>query len=109
MYNHRHIFKRIPQLAPIEVFIGSIRRIKAISARILEERTKDVTAISATDSLLPEKKDILSLLVQSRLMDQTDGAVNGSKMTMSDEMMIEHVVCCNAILYRGGFIELWDS
>jgi hypothetical protein len=93
MYNHRHLFKRIPQLAPIEVFVNSIRRIKAISAKIIEERTKDVMAIAAADSQLEGKKDILSLLVQSRMMDRTDGASAGSKAIMSDEMMIQHVVC----------------
>lgn len=92
MYNHRHLFRRIPQLGPIEVFVSAIRRVKAISAQILEERTKDAMAVAAGDSTLAGKKDILSLLVQSRMMDRTNGAGAGSKMIMSDEMMIEQVV-----------------
>lgn len=100
MYNHRHIFSKIPQLGPIEEFIDSIRRIKTISAKILEERTKDVIAIAATDSTLSGKKDILSLLVQSRMMDRTNGAGTGSKMIMSDEMMVEQVVCYRTSSFR---------
>lgn len=83
----------------METLVDSIRRIKTISASILEERTKDAMAVAATDSSLAGKKDILSLLVQSRMQDRTHGAGAGSKMIMSDEMMKEQVVC---VMLCGG-------
>jgi hypothetical protein len=93
MYNHRHLFKKIPQLAPIEVFISAIRRIKVISTKIIQEGAKDMMEIAPANSVLRGKRSILSLLVQSRMMDPTDGANAGSKTVMNEEMMIEHVVC----------------
>ncbi|KAI0818507.1 cytochrome P450 [Irpex lacteus] len=92
MYHHRWLLRYIPQLAPMETLVDSIRRIKIISAKILEERTKDAMAVAAADSYLAGKKDILSLLVQSRMQDRTHGAGAGSKMIMSDEMMKEQVL-----------------
>ncbi|KAI0688622.1 cytochrome P450 [Cytidiella melzeri] len=92
LYRHCWLLGKIPHLGPIEVLISSMRRIKAIAARILEERTKDAMAVGAADSLLAGKKDIMSLLVQSRMQDRRTGVGAGTKMIMSDEMMMEQVL-----------------
>ncbi|KAI0093728.1 cytochrome P450 [Irpex rosettiformis] len=92
LYNHRWILKYLPQLAPMEILVDSIKRIRDISAQILAERTKDALAVGAADSSLAGKKDIMSLLVQSRMQDTTSGDGASSKMIMSDEMMMEQVL-----------------
>lgn len=94
LHPHRWIFKYIPQMAPMEIFVDAVKRIRALSAHILTERTKDAMAVSAGDSSLAGKKDIMSLLVQSRMQERRIGGHGdaNSKMIMSDEMMTEQVV-----------------
>lgn len=94
LHPYRWIFKYIPQMAPMEIFVDAVKRIRAISTQILTERTKDALAVSAGDSSLAGKKDIMSLLVQSRMQERKIGGHGGAnpKMIMSDEMMTEQVV-----------------
>lgn len=69
-----------------------MRRIKAVSAEVLQEKVSD-SAVSASDTA--SKRDIMSLLVQARKREEGQG------YRMSDEMMMEQVVrgpisaCCN--------------
>ena len=65
-----------------------MRRVKRISASILEEKIADATAILAGDSAISGKKDVMSLLVQARMQESDEG----SGYRMSDEMMMYQVV-----------------
>lgn len=89
LYNKRRWLEKCGPLAPTSVLINSMRRIKAVSASILAEAKADAAAVAASDSTLAGKKDIMSLLVQSRMREASEGP--GYKMT--DAMMMEQVVC----------------
>ena len=65
-----------------------MRRIKSVSASILAEKISEASAIVANDSTLEGKKDVMSLLVQSRIREFGHGS-GGYKM--SDSMMMEQV------------------
>ena len=70
--------------------VDSMHRIKRVSAQILDEKVADAAALAAGDSTLAGKKDVMSLLVQSRTQEKP--STGGSKMVMSDSMMMEQVV-----------------
>ncbi|KAI5117975.1 hypothetical protein M0805_004908 [Coniferiporia weirii] len=88
MYNHRHWLLRVPLLSTAHTLVTSMRRIKQVSASILEEKVAEAAAVSASDSILSGKKDVMSLLVQARVQEATDG----SGFKMSDSMMMEQVL-----------------
>ena len=79
------------------ILVASMRRIKNVSAGILAEKISEASAIVASDSTLEGKKDVMSLLVQSRIRDLGHGS-EGYKM--SDSMMMEQVVCIGLLIYR---------
>lgn len=83
LYKRRHWFRAWSLLAPIEILLASMRRIKTVSAQILKERTEETaTLIAAGDNTL--RRDIMSLLVEARLRGSKDG------FEMDDGMMMEH-------------------
>lgn len=93
-YNHRHLFRNLGPLAPMEILVDSMWRIRKVSAEILQEKIADSVAIAESDSTLAGKKDVMSLLVQARMREATD-----SRLTMTDDMMMEQVVSISFI-YR---------
>ena len=96
-YNHRHVFRRLGPLAPMETVLDTMRRIREVSAKILQKKIADTAAVTPSDSTLPNKKDVMSLLVQARTREPTD-----SGFTLTDDMMIEQVVsCCASSLEHG--------
>lgn len=86
-YNHRHIFRWLGPLAPMETVLDTMRRIREISAKIVQQKIADTAAVAPSDCALPNKKDVMSLLVQARMREPTD-----SGFTLTDDMMIEQVV-----------------
>ncbi|KLO20689.1 cytochrome P450 [Schizopora paradoxa] len=83
LYKRRHWFRVWRFLAPIEILLESMRRIKTISSQILRERTQETASlIAAGDNTL--RRDIMSLLVEARLRESKDG------FKMDDAMMLEH-------------------
>ena len=89
MYRHRHWLGKVAFFQPLEVMVDSMHRIKQVSAQILDEKIADAAAL-AGDSTLASKKDVMSLLVQSRTHEKA--STGGTKMVMSDSMMMEQVV-----------------
>jgi len=82
LYKRRHWFRKWKLLAPTEVILTSMRRIRTASTQILKERTDETAAlIAAGDSTL--RKDVMSLLVEARLRESKDG------FKMDDSMMME--------------------
>lgn len=74
------------RIAPLGVLIDSMHHIKRISAKILAERIHDSTvAMSDTET----KRDVMSLLLRARNVDLQDKGA----YTMSDQAMVEQVVC----------------
>lgn len=101
LYNRRHWLEKCGPLAPTSILLNSMRRIKTVSASILAEAKADAAAVAASDSTLAGKKDVMSLLVQSRLRE----AIEGPGYRMTDAMMMEQVVCffCFSISARYSY------
>ena len=64
-----------------------MHRVKTFAASIVQERIQEARAVIASDSALPGKKDVMSLLVQARMREEDE-----SGYKMSDEDMVEQVV-----------------
>ena len=102
LYKHRHWLGKNSFLAPAEVMINSMHRIKQVSAQMLQEKVTEAAAIASGDSSLAGKKDIMSLLVQARTQEKNSSGSGGAKMTMSDSMMMEQVVSIFAHSFRSS-------
>lgn len=62
----------------------SMYRIKKISAKMLQDKLADSSAVTADD--MTAKRDIMSLLVRARVADKGEG------YRMSDSAMMDQVV-----------------
>lgn len=69
--------------APVSILLGSMHRIKAISAKMLAEKMAD-SGVSTSD--MDTKRDIMSLLVKARITDTEES------YKMSDKAMMDQVV-----------------
>ncbi|EJD08216.1 cytochrome P450 [Fomitiporia mediterranea MF3/22] len=88
LYNHRHWMEKVPLFAPGATLIECMRRIKRVSAMILEDAKSHAAAVVASDSTLACKKDVMSLLVQARMREGS----SGPGFSMTDAMMMEQVL-----------------
>ena len=91
LYRHRTHLGKWSLFAPLETVLDSMHRIKAVSRGMLEEKIREARALEG-DSEMKGKKDVMSLLVQAR-MREAKGAGGEGGYRMSDEMMMEQVVC----------------
>lgn len=71
-------------LAPATIVSDSMYRIRAVSAKMLEEKLADAAQVNASDTAA--KRDIMSLLIRARIADKGDG------YHMSDQAMMDQVL-----------------
>lgn len=86
-YNHRHWFKMIPWMGALETVLTHMATIRRVASGIVQERINEARAVMESDSVLPGKKDVISLLIQARMKDENDAGFK-----LSDEQLMEQVV-----------------
>lgn len=89
LYRRRAWLARSSLFAPLETVLTSMRRIKCVSAKMLQEKVREARAI-AGDAEMKGKKDVMSLVVQARMREAKGTGEGGYRM--SDAMMMEQVV-----------------
>jgi cytochrome P450 len=86
MYRNAWLFGKLPVVSEFEKLVGSLHRIRTISAGMLREKTADLS-VSPDD--MTTKKDIMSLLVRAR---KADLDADPSADAMSDTAMVDQVL-----------------
>ncbi|KAJ7938237.1 cytochrome P450 [Mycena leptocephala] len=86
MYRNAWLFGKLPVVSEFEKLVGSLHRIRTISAGMLREKTADLS-VSPDD--MTTKKDIMSLLVRAR---KADLDADPGADAMSDTAMVDQVL-----------------
>ncbi|THH17045.1 hypothetical protein EW146_g3696 [Bondarzewia mesenterica] len=87
-YKHRHWLSYWSLFAPAATFIDSVYRIRKISARILKNKIAEAQAVCLKDTVA--KKDIMSLLVRARKVEEHGREEDDYKLT--DEALVDQVL-----------------
>lgn len=86
-YNTKKWWGKLPFMKPALTLVTCMRRIKQISAGMLQEKIVEAEAVGAND--FAAKRDIMSLLVRARQAEK--GLVKGT-YAMSDQAMMDQVL-----------------
>ncbi|KAF8906184.1 cytochrome P450 [Mucidula mucida] len=85
MYRRRWILRQIPFLKFTETMMDCMRRIKAVSAKLLVQKISDASTVSDIES----KKDIMSILLRARM---SGGEKDNDGYMLSDQAMMSQVL-----------------
>ncbi|ESK89408.1 cytochrome p450 [Moniliophthora roreri MCA 2997] len=87
-YKYRNVFRLTSFTADIATVLGAMHTIKRISREMLNEKMRESleSGISAGDSELHGKKDIMSILVRART-SESDGSYKMSDKAMMDQVL----------------------
>lgn len=84
---NRPWMEKLPFMSTSVVFLRELHRIKRFATSLVAERIAEAGGKEKKDSALPDKKDVMSILIQARLREEGE---DGYRMT--DSEMVEQVV-----------------